>query len=168
MPPPPTPPLLRPMTLADLEPVYAVEQRAYSFPWSRGNLHDSLQAGHAAWLLEEVTAGGGTRLVGYLLAMHGFEEMHLLNITVAPEHQGQGHGRRLLAHLLGLARQAQVPTLWLEVRESNHRARRLYESQGYVTVGLRKAYYPAAHGQREAAMVMTRSVDPGAAADALD
>jgi ribosomal-protein-alanine N-acetyltransferase len=50
--------------------------------------------------------------------------------------------------------------IWLEVRESNIRARVLYERWGFEAVGLRKAYYPAAHGQREHALVMRWSVPP--------
>jgi ribosomal-protein-alanine N-acetyltransferase len=45
--------------------------------------------------------------------------------------------------------------LWLEVRVSNARAIGVYENHGYRRVGLRKRYYPAEHGQREDAVVMS-------------
>jgi [ribosomal protein S18]-alanine N-acetyltransferase len=45
--------------------------------------------------------------------------------------------------------------LWLEVRVSNPRALQIYEAHGFRRVGLRKAYYPAADGQREDAVVMS-------------
>jgi [ribosomal protein S18]-alanine N-acetyltransferase len=45
--------------------------------------------------------------------------------------------------------------LWLEVRVSNARALRIYECHGYRRVGERKGYYPAAHGRREDAVVMS-------------
>jgi [ribosomal protein S18]-alanine N-acetyltransferase len=45
--------------------------------------------------------------------------------------------------------------LWLEVRESNVRAMRIYEHHGYRRVGERKGYYPARHGHREDAVVMS-------------
>ena len=45
--------------------------------------------------------------------------------------------------------------MWLEVRLSNVRAQQLYLRHGYVRVGMRKRYYPAAHGEREDAVVMS-------------
>ena len=77
------------LTLDRLDAVLAVEQRAYSHPWTRGNFIDSLAAGYRAEVLVDTRAG----LVGYYVAMAGVDEMHLLNLTVAPEHQGRGWGR---------------------------------------------------------------------------
>jgi len=156
------------MSVADLDAVLALEQRAHSFPWTRGNLQDCLAAGYLAWVLEAApaTPGAGPCLASYI-AMPGVEEMHLLNITVAPQHQGQGLAQRLLAHLAGLCRAAQAQTLWLEVRQSNARALRLYQRWGFEAVGLRKNYYPAAQGQREHALVMRWPV-PAGDAHALD
>jgi len=89
-----------------------------------------------------------------MVAMPGADEMHLLNITVWPEAQGQGHGRALLGELMRRSIAVGAHTLWLEVRESNQRARRLYSRWGFVEVGRRKAYYPALPPQREDAIVM--------------
>ena len=147
-------PRLAPMTVSDLGEVVEIEQQAYAFPWTRGNFIDSLAAGHPAWLLRGPIDGA---LWGYCVAMGGVEEMHLLNITVAPSRQGQGHARRLLDHLDHLARATGAVQLWLEVRDSNTRARHVYERNGFVAVGRRKAYYPAAQG-REDAVVMCRSL----------
>ncbi|GAA0759216.1 ribosomal protein S18-alanine N-acetyltransferase [Ideonella azotifigens] len=159
---------LRAMTLADLDLVCHLEQQAYSFPWSRGNFTDSLAAGYAAWLLIEPPASGTRRAerqpgcLGYYVAMPGVEEAHLLNITVAPAAQGRGHARRLLAHLAAQAWGQGAQTLWLEVRDSNQRARRLYAFSGFTEVGRRKAYYPAGQGLREDAVVMRAALQsPG-------
>ena len=139
----------RAMTVRDLDAVVAVEQRAYSHPWSRGNFTDSLAAGYLAevWLQ-------GEDPVGYFIAMPGVDELHLLNITVVPEQHGQGHGCAMMAALQAHAQRAGASTLWLEVRESNHRARALYRRLGFAEVGLRRGYYPAAI-RREDAVVMS-------------
>jgi ribosomal-protein-alanine N-acetyltransferase len=144
-------PLLRPMRLADLDAVLAVERSAYDFPWTRGNFVDSLAAGYLAELLVQDTAG----LVGYSLAMAGVDEMHLLNLTVAPAMQGRGHARTLLDALERHCLRLQLPRLWLEVRASNAHARQLYTRRGFVEAGLRRGYYPAAKGLREDAVVMS-------------
>jgi [ribosomal protein S18]-alanine N-acetyltransferase len=144
----------RPMTVADLDAVMVVEITAYPWPWSRGNFADTLAAGHWAEVLEDADA----RLVGYVVAMKGVDELHLLNVTVAPEWQGRGHGTQLLAALRDHARACGAGELWLEVRASNHRARALYRRHGFAEVGLRRQYYPGPPGRREDAVLMSRSV----------
>lgn len=153
-----------PMTEADLDAVQAVETSAYAHPWSRKHFHDSLQAGYPAVLLLGETLPGerphppradGRQLMGYLVAMPGVDEVHLLNITVAPVHQRQGWARFMLDALVLWSRGQRAQWLWLEVRQSNLAARRLYERYGFAQVGLRKAYYPAGQQQREDAVVMS-------------
>lgn len=143
------------MLARDVDDVVLVEARAYSFPWTRGNFIDSLASGYLAELLEDE----GGQLLGYYLAMTGVDEMHLLNITVAPAWQGQGLGRKMMARLQQQAQSLGLASLWLEVRASNRRARALYERLGYVEVGLRKGYYPAAT-RREDAVVMRLALAP--------
>ena len=139
-----------PLSLPLLDAVLAVEAQVYSHPWSRGNFIDSLQAGYQAQCLT-----AGDELLGYFVAMPGYQEVHLLNITIAPEHQRQGWARLLLDALALWARGQHADWVWLEVRLSNVRAQQLYLRHGYVRVGMRKRYYPAAHGEREDAVVMS-------------
>ncbi|MBL8312497.1 MAG: ribosomal protein S18-alanine N-acetyltransferase [Rubrivivax sp.] len=137
------------MTVRDLDEVGRIEALAYGFPWSRGNFIDSLAAGYLA----EVLACPRDGLLGYFVAMPGVDELHLLNITVAPAAQGRGHGQILLDAVQAQGRRLGLGTLWLEVRHGNHRARALYLRRGFAEVGLRRGYYPAAGG-REDAVVM--------------
>jgi ribosomal-protein-alanine N-acetyltransferase len=145
---------LLPMHSAQLDAVMAIELQAYPFPWTRGNFVDSLAAQYPARVLYD-EAGA---ILGYWVAMAGVDEMHLLNLTVAPDAQGRGHGRFLLQTLVALCREQGAPRLWLEVRDSNARARAMYLRHGFEHVGLRKGYYPAAHGRREDAAVMSLAV----------
>ncbi len=142
--------VLRPMSGADIETVMAIEVRCYSHPWTRGNFADSLAGLYSA---EVLTTPSGD-LLAYFVAMPGVEEMHLLNIAVAPAWQRQGLASTLLHSLHNQALARALPTLWLEVRASNRAARALYARHGYSEVTLRRAYYPAAHGPREDAVVM--------------
>ena len=98
--------------------------------------------------------------------MAGVDEMHLLNVTVAPRHQHQGHARYMLEALIALCRSRHAQQLWLEVRESNARARSIYLQRGFVHVGVRKGYYPAPHGRREDAIVMSLQLLPARTEDA--
>ena len=148
--------MLQPMTVADLDAVFALENSAYAFPWTRGNFIDSLAAGHPALLLKS----GGDVLLGYFVALLGVDEVHLLNITVAPAAQRRGHARFLLGALVELARTHGAVQLWLEVRQSNGGARAMYERLGFLPVGVRKGYYPAGFGRRENAVVMSLQIGP--------
>jgi len=139
-----------PLTPAQLDAVLAIEQVAYAQPWSRGNFIDSLASGYQAQLLV-----AGDTLLGYFIAMRGVDEVHLLNIAVAPAHQGQGWARIMLEALALWSRSQGAEWLWLEVRVSNLRAQHVYDQQGFRRVGQRKGYYPAADGQREDAVVMS-------------
>ena len=93
-------------------------------------------------------------IVGYFVAMKGVDEVHLLNITVAPEYQGQGWAHMMLDALDIWARSQNAEYLWLEVRVGNTRARHVYERHGFAKVGQRKNYYAAGRNEREDALVM--------------
>ena len=150
----------QPMTPAWLDAVLRIELGAYEHPWTRGNFADSINAGYQAQLL---TAGASpdVALLAYFVAMKGLDEVHLLNIAVAPEYQHQGWARLLLDALAIWARGQGAQWLWLEVRLSNGRAKAVYERYGFREVGLRRNYYPAGGpglvgaSQREDAVVMS-------------
>ncbi len=150
---------LEPLTVGRVDAVCAVEQSAYSHPWTRMNFIDSLDAGYHCQLLL-----GGDALIGYFVAMKGVDEVHLLNLTVAPAFQRQGWAPLLLEALAGWSRGQGAQWLWLEVRESNQRALDIYARQGFRRVGLRKDYYPAAGNQRENALVMSLRLDESGSA----
>jgi len=141
---------LEPLDTARLDQVLVIEQQAYPHPWTRGNFTDALRSGYHARVLL-----AGDEMLGYYVAMQGVDEVHLLNITVAPQYQRQGWGHTLLDALALWARAQGAQWLWLEVRVSNTRAIAIYESHGYRRVGLRKGYYPAGPDRREDAVVMS-------------
>lgn len=162
-----------PMLESDLDAVCEVEKSAYAHPWSLKHFADSLASGYPAiLLLGEADPGevvwppraDGRVLLGYVVAMPGVEEVHLLNITVSPRHQRQGWARCLLDGLVLWSRGVRALWLWLEVRAGNVPARGLYDSYGFQAVGLRKNYYPAGQFAREDAVVM--SLDLASAAQA--
>ena len=154
-------PALSDLTPAWLDALMAIEGAAYSFPWSRGNFIDSIAAGHLARVLLDARGA----MLGYFVAMVAVDEMHLLNITVAPAFQGHGHARRMMDAVIAQCRTEAAHALWLEVRESNERARAIYEHMGFTAQGRRKGYYPAAFGSREDAIVMSLRFE---APDALE
>jgi ribosomal-protein-alanine N-acetyltransferase len=146
--------------LSDLDMLVEIEVAAYPFPWSRGNFADSLNAGYLA--RKRIDEQG--RWLGYFIAMAGVQEMHLLNLTVVPEHQRRGHARAMLDELVREALALDAKRLWLEVRASNGRAQALYRRYGFGDVGLRRGYYPAGVLARENALVMSLPLSSGGTA----
>ena len=142
-----------PLTVHDLDAVIAVEQSVYGHPWTVGNFKDALASGYEAQRLL-----AGNTLIGYFVAMKVIDEVHLLNITVSLDYRSQGWAKLMLEALALWARSQGCEWLWLEVRESNHRAIHVYRSHGFKQVGLRKDYYPVGRGQREAALVMSQKL----------
>ena len=136
------------MTPADLDQVAANELRAYDFPWPRGVFTDCLDEGHECWI---ATSGGA--VVGHGVLAIGAGEAQLLNVCVAPNAQGAGHGRALATRLIERAGLAGAAQVFLEVRISNRAAMTLYDALGFQEVGRRRNYYPTGHG-REDALVM--------------
>jgi [ribosomal protein S18]-alanine N-acetyltransferase len=90
----------------------------------------------------------GSRVAGFLVTRQvAAGECEILNIGVAVEFRRRGVASALVREAL-----RQSPGLcFLEVRESNHAARRLYESLGFKPAGIRRNYYT---GPDEAAIVM--------------
>ncbi len=138
------------MKVQDIEEVARIENDAYPFPWSRGNFLDSLASRYDAWIARDADG----RLAGYFLLMHAVDDVHLLNITVRPDLQGQGIGRQLLDKVASLAAAAGIGAVLLEVRPSNRHALDVYRHAGFSEIGVRKNYYPAAGQSREDAIVM--------------
>ena len=146
---------MRAMRESDLEVILAIEQRAYPFPWTRGIFRDCLAAGYPAWVLHERGLP-----IGYAVISVAADEAHILNICIAPERQGRGHGRQLLRSLVTLASDLGAARIFLEVRPSNPNAIALYHDEGFNEIGRRPRYYPAREG-REDALVMAMELVGG-------
>ena len=141
-------PQIRRMVPEDLDMVVALEREVFLFPWTRGNFSDSLQSGYHSLVLEQ-----DGDVFGYGVMTIGAQEAHLLTLSIAARAQGKGWGERLLRHFIHIAREQRALTMFLDVRESNHIAARLYKRIGFTQIAKRKGYYPAMGG-REDSLVM--------------
>jgi [ribosomal protein S18]-alanine N-acetyltransferase len=107
-------------------------------PWPERAFLAELKAKH----IHYVAARREDKLVGYAgIARLGRTrpyEYEIHTIGVDPTYQGQGIGRQVLNRLLQFAADDPV---YLEVRTDNAAAIAMYESAGFVNIGLRKRYY---------------------------
>jgi len=141
-------PLIRRLTLEDVDRIYAIEQAAYPFPWTRGVFVDCLRVGYACFGLQF-----GKELAGYTIFSWTAGEAHLLNLCVHPDWQHRGYGSLLLEYAINHVARLESEAILLEVRESNPRALELYKNRGFTVIGRRPSYYQAGD-QREDAIVM--------------
>lgn len=129
---------LRPAVSADVDAIAAIEQMAFSDPWSAASFAGLVRAPRTELTVAE---DASRKIVGYSVLLIAGLDADLANLAVAPSARGQGIGRLLLNGVLDRARAAGVTHVYLEVRESNARAIALYESAGFTAFGRRRRYY---------------------------
>jgi [ribosomal protein S18]-alanine N-acetyltransferase len=134
--------LYGPLTRADAARCAELEAQLFEGddPWPARAFYAELEAKHnhyvAARADDKLVAYGGIARLGRKRPY----EYEIHTIGVDPAYQGQGIGRALLNELL---KYASGGVIFLEVRTDNEAAIGLYESVGFVNVGLRKRYYRA-------------------------
>ena len=131
-------PVIRFMRLKDVDAVAAIEQATFARPWSRESFRQELTRNAVARYLVAEENG---EIIGYAGAWVILDESHITNIAVREDARGRGIGKRLTAELLQVLSNLGAAYATLEVRVSNLRARNLYQSLGFVSVGKRKRYY---------------------------
>lgn len=146
----------RAMTPVDVPAVGAVERASYPFPWSEGIFRDCLRVGYLCRVAEVEGS-----VVAYGVVAMGAGEAHILNLCVSNELRGRGIGRQMLLLLLERARQAGMTEAFLEVRLTNLLAIGLYQSVGFIQVGLRKGYYQAEEGREDALVLKLDLLEDG-------
>lgn len=137
--------IIRPIELSDVATISIIEHEDPYSPWSETLIKDCINREH----YYNAALVNGQQLLGYVIWYIPFDECHLMTIAVAPKQRGQGYGRQLLTHAIEQSR-AKANYMILEVRQENHIARQLYESFGFVEIGVRRDYYPKGSGNRDA------------------
>ena len=140
----------RPATIEDIDEIYGVETASFMVPWSRqaflGELTDNTCAKYIVGELAE-------KIIGYAGMWIIYDEAHVTNIAIHPDHRGRKYGERMVRCLMQLARDYGAAKMTLEVRASNVIAQSLYRKLGFEARGRRRGYYSDNH---EDAVIMWR------------
>lgn len=134
---------LRRATEDDLDALTAIEHAVYpTDAWSRQTMRAELRGPHAYYVIAHPIDDPAT-IEGYagLLAPRGSGQADVQTMTVVASARRRGLGRTLLSTLLNEARRRGAEEIFLEVRADNPNAQALYESAGFVAIGLRRGYY---------------------------
>ncbi|MDP2167183.1 MAG: ribosomal protein S18-alanine N-acetyltransferase [Thermodesulfovibrionales bacterium] len=141
--------IIETMKKGHLPEVLAIERASFSAPWSERSFYDELHNPSSF----SFVAFMGENVAGYVCARKLWDEGHILNLAVRPDMRRQGIGQALALKVVGELRKSACRCIYLEVRASNHEAKKLYEKLGFLVTGTRKAYYEA---PKEDALAMMR------------
>jgi [ribosomal protein S18]-alanine N-acetyltransferase len=125
------------LTLSDLPAIMRIERESFTTPWRELTFQGLLLRADT----DLIGSLQGGELVGYAVAWTVEDQAEIGNVAVAPAQRGRGLGRLLVEKILGMVVGRGARQCFLEVRESNLGARRLYEQANFQVVGRRRNYY---------------------------
>lgn len=142
-------------TPEDLPALAALEAECHTHPWNQSQFQEEASLGPPnALLVLRAAASSPERWRGiraYTAYRVVVDEMHILNLAVAPGWRRRGLARWLLGFAVPQAARRGARRVFLEVRQGNRDALSLYEGLGFARVGVRSDYYS---DPREAAVLL--------------
>jgi ribosomal-protein-alanine N-acetyltransferase len=136
---------IRSLLEADITAILKIVEQYPNNTWSQSVFKDCLQAGYQGYVLENQN-----QVIGFIIGLIQDHECQLMNIGIEQSYWRRGYGAMLLDHLIELKDQNSISRILLEVRHSNIAAIKLYESRGFVQLGIRKGYYPGDQSREDA------------------
>lgn len=135
------------MAPIDAQAVYVLEQDLFSDPWPRDSFFCEPFGNEKAFAF---VAEKKKEIVGYIMGWYIEKEINISNVAVIKKYQRHGIGSFLVSHLLKHYNHFEI--CFLEVRESNYSAQKLYNKFGFRDTCIRKSYY----SNGENAVVMSK------------
>ena len=137
----------------ELEPILAIEQRSFRWPWNRLSFEGELSCQNACnYIVKSGANGTGAQVIAYAFFRQAANKLHLLKIAVSPAWRGHGIATRLLERCFANSARQGATSVHLEVRPSNTPAIELYEKLGFEVVGRLHKYY--AETKEDAVLMM--------------
>jgi [ribosomal protein S18]-alanine N-acetyltransferase len=148
-------PRVRSIEAAHIGDLIRIGEETNLSPWSAESYLDEMKNVDAI-MLRLVAENNST--IGFVVGRLVFggrevprREAEIYNIAIADAEQRQGLGQTLFEAFSTVCREREAVNIWLEVRESNHKALRFYERNGFVRVQTRPSFY---ENPREHAILM--------------
>jgi len=130
--------VLDPMKELHVPQIMAIERDIFDTPWTEEMFRQEIRGifgSHATVAMMK------DKVVGYQVAWFIEDEVHLVNIAVAPNHQARGIGTLLLNHLIEQSLATGKVIITLEVRVGNSIAQAFYRRFFFRAIGVRRSYY---------------------------
>jgi [ribosomal protein S18]-alanine N-acetyltransferase len=131
--------VIEPLTRADVDDVLALEEAAFTNPWTKAMYLAELENTGVSFCF--LARDENRQAVGFCSFWRILDELHINNLAVRPELRRQGIGSILLDFVMKKGVELGARRATLEVRRSNHAARMLYERFGFSVSGVRPNYY---------------------------
>jgi ribosomal-protein-alanine N-acetyltransferase len=140
----------------ELEPILAIEQHSFSWPWGRLSFEGELSCRNACNLIVKSTEiGTYHQVIAYAFLRLAADELHILKIAVTAAWRRRGIATRLTKQCLKMGQAQGASLAHLEVRPSNTPAIGLYQKLGFKVIGYRHNYYT---DSKEDALVMMKNL----------
>lgn len=141
---------VRRMLESDTEEVSLIEKEIFSMPWSQKSFSDALKREGNIYLVAE----NEKEILGYAGMWTVMGEGEITNVAVKPAARRQGVADAIMENIIMEGRRNGTGIFFLEVRQSNEAAMKLYEKHGFSQIGIRKNFYEK---PVENAIVMSRT-----------
>ena len=129
--------VIRPLIKEDIPFVARLEAVCFSMPFTEKALNELFL--NTSWHFFVATEND--TVVGYISFYCILDETEIVNVCVMPELRGKGIGRALTKCAIDFNKENNGSRVMLEVRKSNTPAIKLYESLGFISVGVSKNHY---------------------------
>lgn len=123
--------------VGDLPEVLSIENDSFTVPWSENLFVHDL---HNPMSISKVARAEG-KIAGYIVAGRILDEGHILNLAVHKNYRGLGIATELVRDIIDDLRENGCRVIFLEVRDSNEAAKKIYSKFSFETIGTRKNYY---------------------------
>lgn len=143
------------MDASHLVEVVELERLSSTNPWTEESFRRELEENVYSRLWVAITRAAPRVVVGHCVSWVVFEDLHIQNIAVHPQHRRMGLARKLLARAIDEGVGAGAVAAHLEVRRSNVPAQKLYEAMEFLEQGVRDNYYSR---PREDAIVLKKEL----------
>jgi [ribosomal protein S18]-alanine N-acetyltransferase len=145
---------IEPATARDAARLAQLHSSSFHLGWGEGEFDQMLSERNT--LVHRLRLGRKT--IGFAVSRIGADEAEILSVAIDSAYRGRGLSRDLLLTHLGHLAARGARSIFLEVEENNHPARRLYERAGFIVVGRRERYYQQSGGEQLNALLMRRDL----------
>ncbi len=127
----------RSLSFDDLASIVAIENQSFQEPWSRDGFSQIMS--NPSFTSMGLFMDG--KLAGYVFYYLVLDELHVMNVAVDPIFRNQKLATKLLTKVHDFGKEKNIKYAYLEVRETNEAAQKLYACLGYQKQGRRIGYY---------------------------
>lgn len=130
------------MEISDLDLISDTLISDFDDFWTYSVLKEELESNNSQYFVAKIH----NEIVGFAGIKIVLDECDLMNIVIKKSYRNQGIGKKLLEHIICIAKNQKLISITLEVNESNFPAISLYKNLGFENIGIRKNYYQNNNG----------------------